>query len=53
MPVAEITRSETSERARLLRVDSYAVTLDLTRGPDVFGSVPVITFDCAEPGAIS
>ena len=36
MPVAEITRSETSERARPLRVDSSAVTLDRTRSPDVF-----------------
>jgi len=48
---AEITRDETSERARLLRVDSYDIELDLTRGEDVFGSVSVITFDCAEPGA--
>jgi aminopeptidase N len=48
---AEITRDETSERARLLRVESYDVELDLTRGEDVFGSVSVIIFDCAEPGA--
>jgi aminopeptidase N len=48
---AEITRDETSERARLLRVESYDVELDLTRGEDVFGAVSVITFDCAEPGA--
>jgi aminopeptidase N len=48
---AEITRDETSERARLLRVGSYDIELDLTRGEDVFGSVSVITFDCASPGA--
>jgi aminopeptidase N len=48
---AEITRDETSERARLLRVESYDIELDLTRGEDVFGSVSVINFDCAEPGA--
>jgi aminopeptidase N len=48
---AEITRDETSTRARLLRVESYDVELDLTRGEDVFGSVSVISFDCAEPGA--
>jgi aminopeptidase N len=48
---AEITRDETSERARLLRVESYDIELDLTRGEDTFGSVSVITFDCAEPGA--
>jgi len=38
-------------RARLLRVESYDVELDLTRGEDIFGSVSVVTFDCAEPGA--
>jgi aminopeptidase N len=48
---AEITRDETTERARLLRVESYDIELDLTRGEDVFGSVSVITFDCAAPGA--
>jgi aminopeptidase N len=48
---AEITRDETSQRARLLRVESYDIELDLTRGEDVFGSVSVITFNCAEPGA--
>ena len=36
MPIAEITRDETSERARLLRVDSYRVELDLT-----WGDIPV------------
>jgi aminopeptidase N len=51
MQVAEITRAETSERARLLAVDTYAVTLDLTRGSEVFGSTSVISFGCAEPGA--
>jgi aminopeptidase N len=51
MPVAEITRTETSERARLLRVDSYAVRLDLTRGSEIFSSTSVISFDCTEPGA--
>jgi aminopeptidase N len=53
MPVAEITRAETGQRARLLRVHSYDVALDLGRGEDIFGSVSVIRFDCAEPGAVS
>jgi len=53
MPIAEITRSETEERARLLRVESYDVTLDLCRGEAVFGSTSVIRFSCAEPGAIT
>jgi aminopeptidase N len=51
MPIAEITRAETAERARLLRVDSYDIELDLTRGADVFGSTSVIRFDCTQPGA--
>ncbi len=53
MPVAEITRAETRARARLLRVRSYLVALDLTRGDKVFGSESVIRFDCAEPGVAS
>ncbi len=51
MPVAEITRTETSERARLLRVDDYDIELDLTRGGEVFGSTSVIRFSCSQPGA--
>jgi len=49
---AEITQAECGQRARLLRVQSYDVTLDLT-WPQTFGSVSVIRFDCAEPGAAS
>ncbi|MGH3154406.1 MAG: aminopeptidase N, partial [Streptosporangiaceae bacterium] len=52
MAGAEITRAECRERAGLLRVRSYDVTLDLTREA-CFGSVSVIRFDCAEPGAAS
>jgi aminopeptidase N len=48
---AEITRAETAERARLLRVGGYDVTLDLTRGGEVFGSEAVIRFDCVAPGS--
>ncbi|HEY1484451.1 MAG TPA: aminopeptidase N, partial [Micromonosporaceae bacterium] len=50
---SEITRHETAERARLLHVDSYDVTLDFTGGDDVFRSVSVIRFTCAEPGSDS
>src|SRR6516225_8723045 len=53
MPPAEITRAEAAERARLLSVGSYEVSLDLTRGGEVFGSASVIRFGCAEPGASS
>jgi aminopeptidase N len=50
---AEITRDETAERAQLLRVHGYDVTLDLTGGPESFRSTSVISFECAEPGAAS
>ena len=53
MQAAEITQNDTAERARLLHVQSYYVTLDLTRGGDSFGSTSVIVFGCAEPGAAS
>jgi aminopeptidase N len=53
MRIAEITRAETRERARLLRVDDYLVELDLTGGAELFGSVAVIRFSCREPGAAS
>ncbi|HEY2505649.1 MAG TPA: aminopeptidase N [Streptosporangiaceae bacterium] len=51
MPIAEITRADTSHRADLLHVDSYEVELDLTRGEKTFRSVSVIRFSCAEAGA--
>jgi aminopeptidase N len=51
MQVAEITRDETAERARLLRVRSYDIELDLTGGAETFRSTSVMSFDCAEPGA--
>ena len=51
MPIADITRDETAERARLLHVRSYDVELDLTSDGPSFRSVTVIRFDCARPGA--
>jgi aminopeptidase N len=48
---ADITRDETRERARLLRVRSYDVDLDFTRGPETFRSVSRIRFYCRQPGA--
>jgi len=52
-----LTRVEAAERARLLRVDSLAVSLDLTGsldltpGPETFRSRSEIGFRCSEPGA--
>jgi aminopeptidase N len=51
MAIAEITRSETAERSRLLHVDDYDICLDMSRGPEVFGSTSVIRFSCGQPGA--
>ena len=50
MSVAEITRDETIERAKLVSELSYDVSLDLTRGDEIFGSTSVITFRCTKPG---
>jgi aminopeptidase N len=50
MPIAEITRTESAERARLLRVDTYHVSLDLTHGEQTFRSTSVIRFSATEPG---
>src|SRR5215469_544216 len=53
MQIAEITRKETAERARLLRIRSYDIHLDLTVSDKFFTSRSVISFDCVEPGASS
>ena len=50
--VAEITKSESAQRARLLHVESYDIALDLT-GAQVLTSVAVIRFGCEQPGASS
>ncbi|HWG28272.1 aminopeptidase N, partial [Actinospica sp.] len=51
MPIAEITRTESAERARLLRVDTYHVSLDLTQGEQTFRSTSVIRFAAADGAA--
>ncbi|MGO8956803.1 MAG: aminopeptidase N [Streptosporangiaceae bacterium] len=53
MPLAEITRAQTRERARLLNAVSYDITVNLTRGEKIFGSTSVISFGCVEPGAVT
>ena len=37
-----LTRAEARERAELIAVDSYEVSLDLTRGEKVFGSTTAV-----------
>jgi len=51
MHTAEITRSETANRAGLLHVESYDITLDLSGDGPSFGSTSVVIFDCADAGA--
>ncbi|MGW4642614.1 aminopeptidase N [Sphaerisporangium sp. NPDC004334] len=46
-----LTRDEARVRARLLKVRSYSVELDLTEGEERFESVTTVRFSCAEPGA--
>ncbi len=45
-----LTRAEARERAALIDVDSYEVSLDLTRGEKVFGSTTAVKFS-AKPGS--
>jgi aminopeptidase N len=54
--IHNLARAEAVERARLLTVDSYHVTLDLTDGAGnpgegTFTSRSEVRFACAEPGA--
>ncbi|MET8644110.1 aminopeptidase N [Streptomyces sp. NPDC004096] len=64
MPGENLSRDEARERAALLSVDGYDVSLDLrsavgeapgdaNAGPRTFRSVTTIRFRCAEPGAAS
>jgi aminopeptidase N len=54
--VRNLTQVEAAERARLLEVTGYDITLDLTDGQGnpgdgTFRSTTVVTFTCREPGA--
>ncbi|NMO37761.1 aminopeptidase N [Streptomyces sp. GMY01] len=61
MPGENLTREEARERAALLSVDGYEVSLDVRSavggpegdGPRTFRSVTTIRFRCNEPGASS
>ncbi|MGW1722923.1 aminopeptidase N [Streptomyces sp. NPDC002306] len=60
MPGENLTRDEARERAALLSVDGYDVSLDLRSAlgdgdeePRTFRSVTTIRFRCGEPGASS
>ncbi|MEO7754573.1 MAG: aminopeptidase N [Terracoccus sp.] len=51
MPGKNLTRDEAAGRARILTVESYDVTLDLTTGPDHFHTLTTVRFGCTEPGS--
>lgn len=46
-----LKHAEAKERASLVKVDSYAIYLDLTAGADIFVSTTVIKFAGLKPGA--
>jgi aminopeptidase N len=48
---SNLTRYEAAERARLLKLECYVVTLDVTTGDRYFTSETMIRFRCAVPGA--
>jgi len=50
VPGENLTRIEAQERRAVVDTQSYAVTLDLTKGDEVFGSRSVVRFT-ATPGA--
>ncbi|WP_271394282.1 aminopeptidase N [Neomicrococcus lactis] len=50
MPGLNLTREEARERAEHISVDSYEVSLDLTRGERIFGSTTTVRFS-ARAGA--
>ena len=50
MPGLNLSRAEAKDRADHLYVNSYAVTLDVTKGEEVFYSKSEVSFTCNKPG---
>ena len=53
MVTSTLTRDEAAERARLIRVESYQIELDLGGDEITFGSLTTVRFACLHPGAAS
>jgi aminopeptidase N len=53
VPGMNLTRGEARERARILEVVSYDVTIELTVDDETFSSTSIVRFSCAEPGTSS
>jgi aminopeptidase N len=51
LPGENLTRIEAADRAKLLKVHSYEVELDLTKGDKTFGSKTTVNFASHEVGA--
>lgn len=50
MPGLNLSRIEARDRAEHLYVNSYAVTLDVTKGEETFYSKSEVSFTCNKPG---
>ena len=50
MPGLNLSRNEARDRAEHLYVNSYAVTLDVTKGEETFYSKSEVSFTCNKPG---
>lgn len=50
MPGLNLSRAEAKDRADHLYVNSYAVTLDVTKGEETFYSKSEVSFTCNKPG---
>ena len=50
VPGLNLSRAEAKERADHLYVNSYAVTLDVTKGEETFYSKSEVSFTCNKPG---
>ena len=48
MPGENLTRQEASDRAAIVATESYDITLDLTKGDEVFGSTTTVKFTATE-----
>jgi aminopeptidase N len=48
LPGENLTRKEAQERADVIEVDSYQVDIDLTQGPETFGSTTRVRFSAKE-----
>ena len=50
MPGLNLSRTEAKDRAEHLYINSYAVTLDVTKGEETFYSKSEVSFTCNKPG---